>query len=289
MSENLSRKIDSALFSAFLLPGLLSFYIIYDYGFSEDLFILLIILFFTLVGNFFYAIPVSILIDWITKSCRKSQFFISGFLHIFFGFITFFIIEGLNLFAIACAFLFFLSEEWQKRKENPFNWKIGVVNGVVGVVIVVLAVYSSFLLDKWMEKETHEYYLIPANYEGKVTVIYNIKQKPVAKKMGDYNVIQVNDHGYALTSLPQAEGTIKNKYYFVDKNGQKVEIDEKCVHIGSSGSISNDEQEFHFSNITVKKNGCTDDFYINGNMYGEDRSLEIEEILQREGLGDFGY
>ncbi|MBD7964957.1 DUF6843 domain-containing protein [Fictibacillus norfolkensis] len=289
MSGNLSRKIDSALFSAFLLPGLLSFYFIYDYGFSEDLFILLIILFFTLVGNFFYAIPVSILIDWITKSIRRSQFFISGFLHIFFGFITIFIIERLNFFAITCAVLFFLSEEWQKRKKNPFNWIIVIKNGVVLVGIVTLAVYSSFLLEKWMEKETYEYYLIPANYEGEVTVIYNIKEEPVAKKMGKYNVIQVNDHGYALTSLRQAEGTIKNKYYFVDKNGEKVKIDEKCVHIGSSGSISNDEQEFHFLNLTVKKNGCTDDFYINGNMYGENHSLEIEEILQREGLGDFGY
>ncbi|MBH0169121.1 DUF6843 domain-containing protein [Fictibacillus sp. 18YEL24] len=289
MTGNLSRKIDSALFSAFLLPGLLSFYFIYDYESYEDLFILLIILFFTLVGNFFYAIPISILIDWITKSCGRFQLLISGFLHIFFGFITFFIIEGLNFFAIACAVLFFLSEEWQKRKGNPFNWKTGIVNGVILVGIVVLAVYSSFLLDKWMEKETHEYYLFPANYEGKVTVIYNIKEEPKAKKMGDYNVIQVNDQGYALTSLPQAEGTIKNKYYFVDKNGERVKIDEKCVHIGSSGSISNDEQEFQFSNLTVKKNGCTDDFYINGNMYGEDYSLEIEEILQREGLGDFGY
>lgn len=274
--------------ASLLLPVLLGIYSINELSSVDDLSFLIIVFIFAIVGNFMYGIPVSLLIDYLTSKMIKFQFLLSGFLHIIFASISFVFIGEFNTFAVICAVLFFLSEEWQMRKSN-FTWRRMILNCIFVVGFAVLVVYSSFYLQEQLEKETLEYFLIPSNYEGKVTVIYNIKEEPKAKKMGDYNVIQVNDQGYALTSLPQAEGTIKNKYYFVDKNGERVKIDEKCVHIGSSGSISNDEQEFQFSNLTVKKNGCTDDFYINGNMYGEDYSLEIEEILQREGLGDFGY
>ncbi|WP_137791015.1 hypothetical protein [Bacillus sp. E(2018)] len=289
MNENLLRKIKSALLASLLLPVLLGIYSIYESGSTEDSSFLLIVFFFALVGNLLYGIPVSLLIDLITKKITKFQFLLSGFLHIIFAFISFVIIEGFNTFAIICAVLFFLSEEWQMRKKQNFNGKRKIVNYIFVIGFAVFAVYLSFFLQEFLEKKTNEYYLIPAGYVGEVTVIYDIGDEPKADKVGNYNVIKINDKGYALTSLPEPEGTINNKYFYVSNNGHKEKIAEKCIHIGSSGSTSNDDREFLYSSFTVIDSNCTDHFSTYGSQYLEDHSLDLEEILQREGFGDFGY
>lgn len=279
----------SALLASFLLPMLLGIYFIYESGSTEGFFFLIIVFFFALVGNFLYGIPVSLLVDLITKKITKIKFLLSGFLHIIFAFIPFFILKGFNTFAIICAVLFFLSEEWQMREKQDFNGKEKIVSIIFVVGFAVFAVYSSFYLQEILEKKTNEYYLIPAGYVGEVTVIYDIEDEPKADKVGDHNVIKINDMGYALTSLPEPEGTYNNKYFYVDEEGSREKIDEKCIHIGASGFRSNDDREFLYSSFTVIDSHCTDDFSMYGSQYLEDHSIDVEEILQREGFGDFGY
>lgn len=71
-------------------------------------------------------------------------------------------------------------------------------------------------------------------------------------------MIKINDKGYALTSLREPEGTYNNKYFYVDKEGYKEKNAEKCIHIGSSGSRSNDNRDFLYHSFTVIDSGCTD-------------------------------
>jgi glycopeptide antibiotics resistance protein len=281
MGDKLSKKVISATFatvSFILLYGILAG--IFSSS-KEEMFFIVIIFFFALVGNFIYAIPISFLCDALTKNFTKFRFLISAILHIFFALIT-----SLGIFAITCAVLFFLMDEWQKRdKVRHLDKKNFVFNGIALIIIVVFSVYFPFKWVELTEEKTNDYYLIPRGYVGEITVLYNIEGAPAPKRIGDYKVIQINEIGYGITSLPESEGTIENKYYYIDSKGKKEKINDNCVHIGPSGSISGgDGSEFVFSTIKVTDVGCGDEFISSGRMYLENNSLEIEEILQREGL-----
>lgn len=289
MNEHLLRKIKSALLASFFFTALLGLYLFYESGSAEGSVALVIVFLFALAGNCLYGIPVSLLIDLFTKKIVTFHFFVSGFLHIFFAFVSSFIIKEFFYFAIICASLFFLSEEWQKGKKHNLNWKHMVIKSFFVVGFTVLSVYSSLYLLELLEKKTNEYYLIPSDYVGKVTVIYDIEDEPKPEKVGDHNVIKINNEGYGLTALPEPEGTFNNKYFYVDEEGRREQIDEKCIHVGVSGSRSNHEREFLYQSFTVIRSNCTDEFSMYGSQYLEDHSIDVEEILQRERFGYFGY
>ncbi|MGA4721709.1 hypothetical protein [Fictibacillus nanhaiensis] len=107
MNKHLLRKMKSALLASFLLTMLLGLYLVYESGSAEGSLALVIVYLFALAGNFFYGIPASLLIDLLMKKIDRFHFWLSGFLHIF--------------FAIICATLFFLSEEWQKGEKHNLN------------------------------------------------------------------------------------------------------------------------------------------------------------------------
>lgn len=281
MGDKLSKKVISATFatiSFILLYGILVGFLSSS---KEDILFIVIIFFFAVVGNFIYAIPVSFLSDALTKKFTKFRFLMSAILHIFFAWIT-----SLGIFAITCAVLFFLMEEWQKRDKNQhLDKKCFVFNGIALIFIVVFSVYFSFKWVEITEEKTNDYYLIPKGYVGEITVLYNIEDAPAPKRIGDYKVIKINELGYGITSLPESEGTIENKYYYIDSKGKKEKINDNCVYIGPSGSISGgDGSEFTFSTIKVTNVGCGDEFSSSGRMYLEEHSLDVEEILYREGL-----
>lgn len=281
MGEKLSKKVISATFATvtfILIYGILAG--IYSSS-KEEMFFIIIIFFFALFGNFIYAIPISFLCDALTKYFTKFRFLMSAILHIFFAWIT-----SLGIFAISCAVLFFLMEEWQRRdKVRHLQKKYIAFNGIALIIIVVCSVYFSFKWVELTEEKTNDYYLIPKGYVGEITVLYNIENAPPPKRMGDYKVIEINELGYGITSLPESEGIIENNYFYIDSNGKKEKINDNCVHIGPSGSISGgDGSEYVFSTIKVTDVGCGDEFISSGRIYIENHSLEIEEILRREGL-----
>ncbi|ANC78855.1 hypothetical protein ABE65_019440 [Fictibacillus phosphorivorans] len=285
MKDKLLRKIKSALLASLFLIVLLGIYSIYESESVDAFLFLIVIFFFSLAGNFLYGIPVSLFIDYLLRKRIKFYFLLSGFLHVFFGYITFFIIENLNSYAVICAALFFLSDEWQKSFKKPnYSRKRMLMNSCFVFGLSVFAVYSSFYVQELLEKKTNEYYLIPADYVGKVTVIYDIEDEPKPEKVGDHNVIKINHDGYGLTALPEPEGTFNNQYFYIDEDGHKEKIDEKCIHIGVSGSRSNNEREFSYHSFTVINSNCTSDFSMHGSQYLENHSIDVEEILQREGF-----
>jgi hypothetical protein len=116
-------------------------------------------------------------------------------------------------------------------------------------------------------------------------VVYNIKHAPPPKKIGEYNVININNKGYGITQLPESEGIIENKYFYIDIEGNKEEIDQDCINIGGSQSTSGDGYEYSSSHFTVTDHGCGNEFIIEGNPTLPE-GLSLEEILLEESLAE---
>jgi hypothetical protein len=290
MDDKLFRKINAAFYSAIMFVGIYGLILLILSGFSSELFTILIVSFFVLIGNFMYAIPVSILSDKLTKKFTIFRFGFSAFLHIFFAFLTYFIIGGLSIYALACAVLFLLTDEWLCKDSKRLDKKGLLLNGVFLILIVAIAVFYTFRIVDISEKETHDYYLIPMGYEGEIIILHNIKHAPKPQKIDGYKVIKVNEQGYGITFLPESEGIIENKYYYIDELGIKEKINDNCVQSGGSGAISGDGYEYSYSTFTITATGCGEAFMIHGNNYFRNNSLDIEEILLREGLAEMdGY
>jgi hypothetical protein len=290
MDDKIFRKINAAFYSSIMFVGIYSLIILILSGFTSELFTILVVAFFVLIGNFMYAIPVSILSDKLTRKLTIFRFGFSAFLHIFFACLTYLIIGGLSIYAIACSVLFLLTDEWLSKDGKRFGRKGLLLNGVFLFIIVAFAVTCTLWLIDISETKTNDYYLIPKGYEGEITILHNIKHAPKPQKIDGYKVIKVNEQGYGITFLPESEGIIENKYYYIDELGKKEKINDNCVHSGGSGAISGDGYEYSYSTFILTASGCGEAFMIHGNNYFKNNSLEIEEILLREGLAEIdGY
>ncbi len=71
----------------------------------------------SLLGSFIYGIPVSLFSDSITKNVKKYRLHLSFLLHIGFGLITFFFLGPLMVLATLCALLFYLIDEFLRKKR----------------------------------------------------------------------------------------------------------------------------------------------------------------------------
>ncbi|WP_258265106.1 hypothetical protein [Rossellomorea sp. SC111] len=89
----------------------------YSAGGELSLFILLVF-FFSLFGNFLYGLPVSLIAEVISMRFSSMRAWISGFIHIGFGEVTYFIFPGYSLGAICCAVIFFLIDERMRKNSK---------------------------------------------------------------------------------------------------------------------------------------------------------------------------
>ena len=71
----------------------------------------------SLLGTFIYGIPVSLFSDLIITNVKKYRFYISLLMHIGFGLLSFFFLGSLMMVATLGAILFFLIDEFARKKE----------------------------------------------------------------------------------------------------------------------------------------------------------------------------
>ena len=90
-----------------------------DINFTFSIFILLS----CLLGSIIYGIPVSLLADLITANVRKYRVYLSFLVHIGFGLLSFFFLGPLMVLAAFLAILFFLIDEFL-RKKGPISFEI---------------------------------------------------------------------------------------------------------------------------------------------------------------------
>ena len=75
----------------------------------------IVVLFYSLIGNFFYGLPVSLIAEFISMKYFNIRFWLSGLIHIGFGLATYFIDPGgFFIFAVICSIIFFALDEITK-------------------------------------------------------------------------------------------------------------------------------------------------------------------------------
>ncbi|RAS74434.1 DUF6843 domain-containing protein [Priestia endophytica] len=137
-------------------------------------------------------------------------------------------------------------------------------------------------------EKTNDIYLIPEGYEGYVIAFYNVKGAPKIEKEGDYEVHDVNNQGYSVTSTPDMDyGTITDKYYYVDEEGKRNEINKECVKVLSTGSLEIEPDtpnkiEMSYTGMEVTKSQCSQDFMTAGEEIDRDKLDSIVQDITKQ-------
>lgn len=135
---------------------------------------------------------------------------------------------------------------------------------------------SLLMLTACNSNTTDVIYEFPQDFEGEFAVIYNVASAPALTKEDDYTVVKINEQGYMLTSTPtQQYGTVTDKYFYVDANGKRTAISDKCVLAGNTGSYEG-EIAVNFSQSTLVKDNCEEEFHL---LTPNFNTLDIDALL----------
>ncbi|MDV2886271.1 hypothetical protein RYX45_13865 [Alkalihalophilus pseudofirmus] len=152
----------------------------------------------------------------------------------------------------------------EKTKLSSKLIRIGL--SIVGAIVIT--VLAGSLYTNMTSNETNDVFLIPEGYEGDVLVFYNIAGAPKVETEEGYTIHEINDNGYFITSTPEMSyGSITDKYYYVDKEGNRTPISETCVgRFGIGGFETFDENNnsisFSYTGFNLTKNLCSDEFML---------------------------
>ncbi|MFF2457722.1 hypothetical protein [Peribacillus simplex] len=107
-----SRKIKVAFYSSLTLTIGLFLVSIFEETSLNSGGDFIVVLFYSLIGNFFYGLPVSLIAEFISIKYFNIRFWLSGLIHIGFGLATYFIDQGgFFIFAVICSIIFFALDE----------------------------------------------------------------------------------------------------------------------------------------------------------------------------------
>lgn len=110
------------------------------------------------------------------------------------------------------------------------------------------------------EGETNDIYLIPEGYEGDVFAFYNVEGAPEVKIEGEFEVHEVNENGYFVTSTPDMDyGTVTDRYYYVDEDGNRKPINNECIELfGTGGHQTSLDEEvgLRYTGFSLTEGGC---------------------------------
>ncbi|WP_088104181.1 DUF6843 domain-containing protein [Halalkalibacter urbisdiaboli] len=176
------------------------------------------------------------------------------------------------------SFIIYMLLEKIKRFSN--GTRIGLSILAAGA-ITIPAIYTFISVTS---TETYDIYLIPQGYEGDVFAFYNIPGAPRVETEEGYTVHKINDEGYFITSTPDLDyGTVTDKYYYVDKEGNRTLISNTCVSgFGTGGFETFDEGNkkinFSYTGFKLTQNYCSEEFMKE--MHSKD-SGNYEKIIRK--------
>jgi hypothetical protein len=152
------------------------------------------------------------------------------------------------------------------------------IMGVLGVIIVLSGCFNN---DK-----TNAIYLIPEGYTGHALAFYNVKGAPPLTYEGDFAVHEMNEEGYFTTAKPDMTyGTVTDQYYFVDENGMRTPIDDRCIRgLGTGGYESHGEGtsvNLVYTGVDITDD-CSDDFRHTGGSFEDGKTQPIiNRVLEK--------
>ncbi|NMH75216.1 hypothetical protein HF078_19235 [Bacillus sp. RO2] len=293
----LLRKLSAALFSSIVLSLGLFFMSFWN---SEELGLIITVLFFSLFGNYIYGVPVSFLSEFLTESLTESRVYVAGFIYVFFAYITVTMIGGFAFFSIICAVLFYLIDEGikvVKDTPNDKSKKLEFFKLLVVIPFAALAIWGVNVQESTTtstDEETNTIYLIPKGYEGSVVVLYKVQnEKSIAKedeffmiplsveKLPTLKRTDIEEYAIFQTSSEKRYGIVTDKYFYVDEQGNRSEIEASCLHLGPS--ISSD-MGTKYEVLQVTNSSCGQEFQRSGK---ERFDAQAREVLKYWGHHQF--
>lgn len=123
LSKDRFRKIKTAFYTSIIFSiGVFLFSFVTaifegdPYVIDGRLYQYIIVVFtFSLLGNFIYGLPASLIAELISKKFAAFRFWLSGLIHIGFGLVTYFIFPGFSIPAVCCSVIFFIVDEKMRR------------------------------------------------------------------------------------------------------------------------------------------------------------------------------
>ncbi|WP_246942809.1 DUF6843 domain-containing protein [Bacillus pinisoli] len=168
-------------------------------------------------------------------------------------------------------------------KTVNYSNKIKIGISLFIAIVSIISLY--YVLNHTNSEVTNDIYLIPQEYEGQVFVFYNIKGAPEVQTEDGFEVHFINDQGYFVTSTPEFDvGLVTDKYYYVDKEGNRTQISNNCVSsFGTAGfqtTEGNKEIDIKYTGFNLTKEKCSEDFMVGNSMSFERKDEIINEILK---------
>jgi len=89
-----------------------------------------------------------------------------------------------------------------------------MVKKIIYFIIFLLFIY--FVLNWYIISNTQKgsIYIIPEGYKGKLSIVYNQKDKPALEEKDEYQVVKFPLNGFIETSSVPRTGKQKDKYFF---------------------------------------------------------------------------
>jgi len=112
-------------------------------------------------------------------------------------------------------------------------------------LITIFLIFLGYI--NWnMQKGT--IYIIPEGYNGKLSIVYNKKEKPPLEEKDGYQVVKFPLNGLVETSSHPRIGKQHDKYFYYTKNG-KLQL---AKNIKLEGGLSTESKNYLLYEFWVK-------------------------------------
>ena len=166
------------------------------------------------------------------------------------------IVFGIFIFGIGAFFI------WVSKK--PVKTKLYATT--FPIILYLPATYLFLLAYNYTSPKT---FLIPANYEGRIRIVYEEKCGTIPTKENGRQAIKFPENGILILNK-KFDGGINNEYYLVDNNGKRTKIIEALdtkdktkklplIQVGGAGTLGGNEQDkdITFSDFYLYKKDTT--------------------------------
>ena len=175
----------------------------------------------------------------------KDRAYLTGLILIALTFIAcvisfYLLIFGIFIFGIGVLFI------WVSKK--PFKTKL--LATILPIILYLPATYLFLLAYNYTSPKT---FLIPADYEGTIRIVYEEKCGITPTKENGRQIFQFPENGILILNK-KFDGGINNEYYLVDNNSKRTKISETLdfkdrtkklplIQVGGAGTLGGNDQD----------------------------------------------
>jgi len=149
------------------------------------------------------------------------------------------LVYGIFIYAIGAFFVFV--------SKKPIKTKL--LTTILPIVIYLPATYLFLLAYNYTTPKT---FLIPADYDGQIRIVYEEKCGVKMHKENGRQILRFPENGILILN-EKFDGGINNDYYLVDKTGKRTKVQEilnfndstiklPYILVGGAGTIGSDNE-----------------------------------------------